>query len=61
MMIKTALQTAQQMWRTALATRPDYLIDKFLDWMEDLSITMMPVQMNGLACIEVRTERTRDH
>ena len=60
MMIKTAIQTIQ-IWRTALATRPGHLIDKFLDWMEELSITMMPVEMNELACIEVRVDRVREH
>ena len=61
MMIRTALQTAMHIWRTALATRPGHLIDKVLDWMEELSITMMPVEMNGLACIEVRADRMREH
>jgi hypothetical protein len=59
MMIKTALQAIQR--RTALATTPGYLVDKFLDWMDELSITMMPVRVDGLACIEVRADRVRDH
>lgn len=54
------IKTASQMWIAALATRPDYLIDKFLDWVEELSITTGPVQVNGLVCIEIRSEARLD-
>jgi hypothetical protein len=56
MMIKTAMQ----MRDAALATRPGYLIDKFLDWVEQLSSTIPSAQLDRLALIEIRTERLRD-
>ncbi len=54
------IRTAVQMWRAALATSPGYLIDKFLDWIEHLSNTMLPAQANGLVCIEAQAEVRRD-
>ncbi|HZR88870.1 MAG TPA: hypothetical protein VFB02_18825 [Bradyrhizobium sp.] len=56
MMIKTAMQ----MRDAAFATRPGYLIDKFLDWVEQLSSTIPSAQLDRLALIEIRTERVRD-
>ena len=50
MMTNTAKhKTAKQMWNAALAMSPSYLIDKFLDWVEELSIAKTPAQVNGLA------------
>jgi hypothetical protein len=57
MMIKTAVR----LWHAAHATRPGHLIDKFLDWIEDLSVTMLPARVEGLVRIEIRTESRRDH
>lgn len=54
------IKTAEQIWNAALAMSPGYLIDRFLDWMEELSITMVPAQADRLACIEVRTEARLD-
>jgi hypothetical protein len=56
MMIKTAVQV----WDAALATRPGHLIDKFLDWIEELSNTMVAAQPDTPALIEVRIEARRD-
>jgi hypothetical protein len=49
-------KAAEQIRRAALATSSRYLIDKFLDWIEQLSIVMAPAQVNRLACIEARTK-----
>ncbi|HLG80345.1 MAG TPA: hypothetical protein VKY22_04970 [Bradyrhizobium sp.] len=54
------IKTAVQMWDAARATSAGHLIDKFLDWIEQLSITMMPAQPDGLVRIEVRAESRRD-
>jgi len=48
-------RTAKQMWGAAVATSPGYLIDKFLDWIEELSLSMEPAHVKELACIDVRT------
>lgn len=56
MMIKTAVQ----MWDAALARSPGYLIDKLLDWIEELSNTVVVAQPDSLALIEVRTEHLRN-
>jgi hypothetical protein len=57
MMIKTAVR----IWHAAHATRPGHLIDKFLDWIEVLSVTMPPAQVDGLVRSEIRTESRCDH
>jgi hypothetical protein len=59
-MMTEIAKTAKQICAAALATSPGYLIDKFLDWIEQLSVTMVPAQMDGLVCIEIRTERLHD-
>jgi hypothetical protein len=47
---------AEWLWDAALSTlRPSCLIDRFLDWIEDVSAAMLPVQVNGLAVREVPT------
>jgi hypothetical protein len=48
------------MWSAALAMRPGYLIDKFLDWIEELSNTMVAAQADTLALTEARIEARRD-
>ena len=54
------IKTAAQVWDAALAIRPGHLIDKFLDWIEELTSTMVPARGDGLVCIEVRTDVRRD-
>lgn len=38
-----------------LMLNPGYAIDKFLDWIEELSGALAPVQVDGLVYLEVRT------
>jgi hypothetical protein len=54
------IKTAGQVWDAALAMKPGYLIDKFLDWIEELSSALVSAQVHELALIEARTERLRD-
>ena len=54
------IKAAKQVWGAALAMRPGHLIDKVLDWVEELSTTMLAAQADRLALIEVRTEPQRD-
>jgi hypothetical protein len=49
-------RAAEQIRRAVLAMSPRYLIDRFLNWTEQLSIMMAPAQVNRLACIEARTK-----
>ena len=56
MMIKTAVQV----WDAALAMSPGDLIDKFLDWVEELSNTMVVARSDALALIKIRSETQRD-
>jgi hypothetical protein len=53
-------KAAGQIWGAALAMSPTCLIDTFRDWVEGLSITMVPAQFDGLACIEARTQAPRE-
>jgi hypothetical protein len=48
-------KTAEQMWGAALSMSPANLIDKFLDWIEELGGAMVPAQVERL----VRTEQRR--
>ena len=51
---------AVQRWGAALlALSPGCLIDRFLDWIEDLSAVMMPVQVEALAVSKVPAEMRR--
>ena len=54
------IKAAKQVWGAALAMRPGHLIDKVLDWVEELSTTMVAARPNTLALIEVRIESRRD-
>jgi len=54
------INTAMRIRAAALAMRPGHLIDKVLDWLEELSTTMVAAQPNTLALIEVRIEARRD-
>jgi hypothetical protein len=38
------IKTAKRVWGTALSMRPGSLIDKFLDWVEELSGAIVPAQ-----------------
>jgi hypothetical protein len=50
-------KTAEQMWGAAhLMLSPGTLIDKFLDQLEELSVALVPVRTDGLACAVVRNE-----
>jgi hypothetical protein len=52
-------KTAEQMWGVALLTlSPGYLIDKFLDWVEEFRGTMLPAYVDRLD--EVRAEERLD-
>ena len=48
-------QLAERMRVVALSMSPDHLIDKFLDWLEELRGAMALAEINGLAGNEVRT------
>jgi hypothetical protein len=54
------IRMTEQMWGAALALSPTYLIDKFLDWLDELSFSMLPAQVGRFASVEVRTEAMRD-
>jgi len=45
---------------TLLMLNPGYAIDKFLDWIEDLSGALVPVQIDGLVRNEVQSGARRD-
>ncbi len=55
-------QTAKRMWDAGLATlSPSHLIDRFLDWVEQLGEAMMlSPQADNLSCQEIRNERRFD-
>ena len=55
------IKTAEQMWGAALLMlSPGCLIDKFLDWLEELRGAMVPAQIDGLAGNAERTEALLD-
>jgi hypothetical protein len=55
------IELAEQIWGAAhWMLNPGYAIDKFLDWIEDVSGALVPVQIDGLACREVRTRAGPD-
>jgi hypothetical protein len=43
-----------------LMLNPGYAIDKFLDWIEDLSGALLPVRIDGLVRNEVQSGARRD-
>ena len=50
------IQLIVQILGAALSMSPSYLIDKFLDWIEELSGTMVPAQVEVLVRIEERRD-----
>jgi hypothetical protein len=48
-------QLAERMWVAALSMSPGHLVDKFLDWLEELRGAMALAEIDRLACNEVRT------
>ena len=48
-------QLAERMGVAALSMSPSHLMDRFLDWLEDLRGAMALVEINSLARDEVRT------
>ena len=48
-------QLAERMWDAALSMSPGHLVDKFLDWLDELRGAMALVETDGLARNELRT------
>jgi hypothetical protein len=48
-------QLAERMTGAALSMSPGHLIDKLLDWLEELRIAMALAEIDGLARNEVQT------
>ena len=53
-------QLAERMRIAALLMSPGHLIDKLLDWLEELRGAMALAEINGLARNEARTSVPRD-
>ena len=49
-------QLAARIGAAALSMSPGHVIDKFLDWLEDLRVAMALPEMDRLACDEMRTK-----
>ena len=49
-------QLAERMWVVALSMSPGHLVDKFLDWLEELRGAMGLAEIDGLARNEARTK-----
>ena len=49
-------QLAERMWVAALSMSPEHLVDKFLDWLDELRVAMALAEIDGLARNEVRTK-----
>lgn len=49
-------QLAERMWIAALSMSPGHLVDKFLDWLEELRGAMALAEIDGLARNELRTK-----
>ena len=49
-------QLAERVWVAALSMSPGHLVDKFLDWLEDLRGAMALVEIDRLARNEARTK-----
>ena len=49
-------QLAERMKVVALSMSPEHLIDKFLDWLEELRGAMGLAEIDGLARNEARTK-----
>ena len=48
-------QLAERMWVAALSMSLERLVDKFLDWLDELRVAMALAEIDGLARNEVRT------
>ena len=48
-------QLAGRMGAAALSMSPGHLVDKFLDWLDELRDAMQLAEINRLACNEART------
>ena len=48
-------QLAERMRGAALSMSPEHVVDKFLDWLEELRGAMALAEMDGLARNEART------
>jgi hypothetical protein len=53
------IKTAERIWGAALLMSPGCLIDKFLDWIEELSEAMVPARVEELVRIEARRDPFR--
>ena len=53
-------QLAERMKVAALWMSPGHLIDKFLDWLEELRVAMALAEINALARNESRTKALLD-
>lgn len=49
-------QLAERVMGAALSMSPGYLIDKFLDWLDELRDAMALAEINSLACNQARTK-----
>jgi hypothetical protein len=49
-------QLAERMIGAALSMSLGHLVDKFLDWLDELRDAMALAEINSLACNEVRTK-----
>jgi hypothetical protein len=49
-------QLAERMRVAALSMSPQHLVDKFLDWLDELRGAMALAEINSLARNEVRTK-----
>jgi hypothetical protein len=49
-------QLAERMRGAALSMSPEHLVDKFLDWLEELRSAMALVEIDSLARNEARTK-----
>ncbi|WP_334417330.1 MULTISPECIES: hypothetical protein [unclassified Bradyrhizobium] len=53
-------QLAERMRGAALSMSPEYLVDKLLDWLEELRGALALAEIDGLARNEVRTRMLYD-
>ena len=49
-------QLAERMRVAALAMSPGHMVNKFLDWLEELRVAMALDEIDSLACNEARTK-----
>ncbi|WP_334366195.1 MULTISPECIES: hypothetical protein [unclassified Bradyrhizobium] len=53
-------QLAERMRGAALSMSPEHLVDKFLDWLEELRGALALAEIDGLARNEARTRMLYD-